>query len=58
MTNLKQGMWIKVYLKNKFYFEGKVLESDEEFLTIVDRYDEGSRGIAWSEISNWHEVKE
>ena len=43
---------VKVFLKNKFVFRGRVLSKDDFFLEILDEYTNKPRMIAFSEISN------
>lgn len=43
---------VKIFLKNKFVFQGKVLSQDTQFLEIFDEISQKSRIISLSEISN------
>lgn len=49
---LTNGTTIKVFMKNNFYFNGKVTGVDETFLEILDSKTRSYRIIELNEISN------
>ena len=52
MQNELTNKRVKIFLKNKFVFRGRVINKDSKFIEILDDYNRKPRFIALDEISN------